>query len=230
MQCCFCGKYAEDIEEAIDDGWYPDFWHLEINYQGPICPDCQCEHLETDKDGEFVLKEGHVLPSSADPMVSRTNPTSAPITCLFCGKTVEGIEPFCTACKLEHFTLNEAGEEVLKPGHEIPSFPLFALNDPPNPQTRPKFELGQVVGTPAALEAISAAGQTPDFFLDKHVRGDWGELGIEDKLANDQAVVTGERILSAYRTLLGVRIWIITEAKDDQGKRAASTIILPEEY
>jgi hypothetical protein len=230
MQCCFCGKYAEDIEEAIDDGWYPDFWHLEINYQGPICPDCQWEHLETDTDGEFILKKGHTLPSSADPMVSVGSPKIPDITCLYCGKTVPGIEPFCPSCKLEHFMLNEAGEEILKPGHEIPSSPLSELDDPPTPDLRPKFELGQIVGTPAALEAISAAGQTSDFFISKHVMGDWGEVCTEDKLLNDQAVVTGERILSAYRTLLGIRLWIITEAVGDDGHRAATTTILPEQY
>jgi hypothetical protein len=37
-----------------------------------------------------------------------------------------------------------------------------------------KFDLGQTVATPAALKAISEAGQTPDFFLDKHIQGDWG--------------------------------------------------------
>lgn len=43
-------------------------------------------------------------------------------------------------------------------------------------------------------------------------------------------MTSGERLLSAYKTLLGQRIWIITEAVDDQGKRSATTILLPEEY
>ena len=43
-------------------------------------------------------------------------------------------------------------------------------------------------------------------------------------------MVEGSRLLSAYRTLRNTRIWIITEAKDDDGKRAATTILLPEEY
>ena len=47
--------------------WYPDFWHHEVQYQGPICPDCQKEHLETDEDGEFILKAGHSLPLDASP-------------------------------------------------------------------------------------------------------------------------------------------------------------------
>lgn len=241
MQCCFCGKYVEDIEQAVEEGWYPDFWHLEISYQGPICPECQQKYLETDEDGEFVLKEGHPLPPNAEaifPVEGPQNSGPFDITCLFCGKKVDGIEPLCPACKQEHFTLNEAGEEELKPGHEMPpSYPLSILNDPPlldplviNPKMRPTFSLGQVVATPAALEAINKAGQTADFFLDKHASGDWGEVCGEDKLLNDLAVVSGDRILSAYRTLLNVRIWIITEAADDSGNRAASTIILPEEY
>jgi hypothetical protein len=93
-----------------------------------------------------------------------------------------------------------------------------------------KFPLGQVVATPAALEAIQDSGQTPSFFLDKHSAGDWGEVCKGDAALNNQALATGERLLSAYRTLKGVRIWIITEAADDEGQRAASTILLPEEY
>lgn len=93
-----------------------------------------------------------------------------------------------------------------------------------------KFALGQIVATPAALRAIEEAGQTPDFFLDKHRQGDWGEVCDEDKQANDSALVDGSRLLSAYRTLRNERIWVITEAVDDDGKRSLSTILLPSEY
>ena len=95
---------------------------------------------------------------------------------------------------------------------------------------RQKFSLGQVVATPDALKAIQEAGQTPAFFLDRHVQGDWGEVGSFDSRANDQALVDGSRILSAYRTLKNVRVWIITEAEGDDGKRAATTILMPEQY
>ena len=92
------------------------------------------------------------------------------------------------------------------------------------------FPLGEIVATPAALEAISDSGQTPSFFLDRHGHGDWGDVGKQDAALNDQALLDGERLLSAYRTLKGVRIWIITEATDDEGIRSSTSITLPEEY
>jgi hypothetical protein len=41
---------------------------------------------------------------------------------------------------------------------------------------RPLFSLGQCVGTPGALAALEEAGQMPADFLDRHVRGDWGNI------------------------------------------------------
>ena len=96
--------------------------------------------------------------------------------------------------------------------------------------SRAKFRLGQVVATPGALEALEKSGQTPAFFLEKHVSGDWGIVDKEDRAANEAALVDGSRLLSAYRTLKARKIWIITEATDDQGHRAATTILLPEDY
>ena len=95
---------------------------------------------------------------------------------------------------------------------------------------KPKFDLGRTVATPGALEALEESGQNPTDFLSRHSKGDWGELCDEDKGLNDQAVIDGSRILSAYKTLRGVNIWIITEAADDNGNRMASTILLPSEY
>ena len=94
----------------------------------------------------------------------------------------------------------------------------------------PKFSPGQVVATPDALEALAQSGQTPDFFLRKHLSGDWGEVNAEDWSLNDQALADGSRLLSAYTTLKGVRLWVLTEASDDQGRRAATTILLPDNY
>ena len=95
---------------------------------------------------------------------------------------------------------------------------------------KPKFSLGQILATPGALEALQESGQNVQFFLSRHVRGDWGEVDDEDKQANDQSLVDGSRLLSAYRTLKNERLWIITEAADDDGHRVATTCLKPEEY
>ncbi len=88
-----------------------------------------------------------------------------------------------------------------------------------------KFPLGQLVATPGALRALEEAGQSPAFFLEKHLAGDWGEVDASDWRANDEALVTGERLLSAYRTLRGTKIWVITEAD-----RSSTCTLLPSEY
>ena len=95
----------------------------------------------------------------------------------------------------------------------------------PAPSSQPRFQLGQCVATPGALRALEESGQTPTEFLGRHHHGDWGEVDEEDATANEQALNDGSRILSAYRTDLGVKLWIITEAD-----RSATTILLPEEY
>ena len=87
------------------------------------------------------------------------------------------------------------------------------------------FELGRIVATPGALQALEAAGEQPAQFLDRHASGDWGELDDEDKQENEFSLRNGFRIFSAYTTSGGDKIWIITEAD-----RSATTLLLPEEY
>jgi hypothetical protein len=66
--------------------------------------------------------------------------------------------------------------------------------------------------------------------LARHVAGDWGDLSDEDKRLNDEALIDGSRLLSAYTLRSGVRVWVITEAVGDDGHRAATTLLLPDEY
>ena len=87
------------------------------------------------------------------------------------------------------------------------------------------FSLGRTVATPAALEVIEQSGQTPLVFLHRHQHGDWGEVDEEDATENDLSVQQGFRILSAYKTRLDQRLWVLTEAD-----RSSTTILLPEEY
>lgn len=88
-----------------------------------------------------------------------------------------------------------------------------------------KFPLGHLVATPGALAALTEAAQMPNEFIDRHVCGDWGEVGEEDAQENEFSLVNDLRILSVYTLKTNVRIWIITEAD-----RSATTILLPEEY
>ena len=85
--------------------------------------------------------------------------------------------------------------------------------------------LGQTVATPGSLEALQEAGQTPLEFLERHRRGDWGDVCGEDWTLNNLAREQGDRILSAYRTTKGKKLWVITE-----WDRSATTILLPDEY
>jgi hypothetical protein len=87
------------------------------------------------------------------------------------------------------------------------------------------FSLGQVVATPAALEALARNQQEPLGFISRHAQGDWGDLDEADKQENELSVKQGLRILSAYHLRDATKIWIITEAD-----RSVTTVLLPEDY
>jgi hypothetical protein len=93
------------------------------------------------------------------------------------------------------------------------------------PMPKVKFPLGRLVATPAALAALTESGQSPTDFLSRHIQGDWGMVCPEDWQLNDDALVSGERLFSAYKTLKAVKIWIITEHD-----RSSTCVLLPEDY
>ena len=83
--------------------------------------------------------------------------------------------------------------------------------------------LGRLLITPGAQAAL-----TPEEILtalNRHVRGDWGDVGPEDRAENEHSFRHGFRILSAYQSNQGDPFWIITEAS-----RESTTILLPSEY
>jgi hypothetical protein len=90
-------------------------------------------------------------------------------------------------------------------------------------EPRPKFHLGRLVATPNALEQIPS----PEILsaLSRHVQGDWGTLDLEDRTANEQALLHGGRLFSAYVSENKTRFWIITECD-----RSATIVLLPEDY
>ena len=53
---------------------------------------------------------------------------------------------------------------------------------------------------------------------------------LEDRETNRQAVQRGGRVFSRYCLTSTVRVWVITEAVNDDGVRASTCILLPSEY
>ncbi len=95
------------------------------------------------------------------------------------------------------------------------------------------FNTGQLFATRGVNDL---ACQNPDFAkfiqksLNRHVKGDWGDVDDEDKETNNQALKQDTRLLSAYNDdrfpKNGIAtIWIITEAD-----RSSTTILFPDEY
>jgi hypothetical protein len=107
-----------------------------------------------------------------------------------------------------------------------------------------KFPPGQVVATPGALALMERTNTNPALLLSRHLHSDWGDVCYEDLALNDQALKDGSRLMSVYRlvtpeslaaTAIKNRaelptVWIITEAVGDDGKRASTCLLLPEDY
>lgn len=85
------------------------------------------------------------------------------------------------------------------------------------------FPTGRLLCTPNAKNVVGVDEMMAAFY--RHRQGDWGEVGPEDWLSNDQAVRRGARVFSVYCSRRGQKFWIITEAD-----RSATTILLPEDY
>ena len=100
-----------------------------------------------------------------------------------------------------------------------------------NTETKAKLNLGQIVATPGALEALQRNNTDGREYLRRHASGDWGIVCEEDGKLNDQALQDGSRLLSAYLLPDETKLWIITDAViDEQRNRQATTLLLPEEY
>jgi hypothetical protein len=92
------------------------------------------------------------------------------------------------------------------------------------------FMLGQVMFTPGAIEMIGASPHLTGDFLRRHAEGDWSEMEPEDQETNREAILKGSRIFSSFKLSETQKIWVITDAANDDGIRHHTTILLPEEY
>lgn len=93
-----------------------------------------------------------------------------------------------------------------------------------------KFDLGQLVATPGALDLLGRLGISPTDYLSRHAQGDWGDLCADDKALNEQALHDGSRLFSYYNLPNNEKIYIITEAIGDNQRREVTTILRPDEY
>lgn len=97
--------------------------------------------------------------------------------------------------------------------------------------TKISFSLGQIVATPAALEALAHNGADPLDFIARHASGDWGDVCPEDRAANDEALQSGARLMSVYLLGDGSKLWVLTDATiDERGTRPVTTLLVPEDY
>ena len=99
-----------------------------------------------------------------------------------------------------------------------------------------KLQLERVVITSAAQRELEAAEgfQTSDLaaLLVAHRLGDWGDVDAHDRTVNDEAVLTGDRILSSY-LLHCVKLWVISDPAWDREQpqvRQVTTILRPADY
>jgi len=95
------------------------------------------------------------------------------------------------------------------------------------------FNPGRPLATPEALAAVPGDRILQCFEM--HLRCNWGDaLPHADWRLNDAATHDGSRLFSSYwidpLDKSKGKLWIITEAEDDNGVRQSTTILLPENY
>ena len=85
------------------------------------------------------------------------------------------------------------------------------------------FPLGQCAIT--ANAGVTLNPEDVKLALDRHARGDWGELCQHDWKENEVALTQSLRLFSRYKNRHGTYFYIITEHD-----RSITTVLLPEDY
>lgn len=75
-----------------------------------------------------------------------------------------------------------------------------------------RFSLGQLIVTPRAAQWVEEAGTTVDALLERHARGDWGEVTEEQWRLNDESLRQNLNLVSTYDLKHGDRLTIFTKA------------------
>jgi hypothetical protein len=74
----------------------------------------------------------------------------------------------------------------------------------------PKFEVGQIVITPAASAALESIGYTVEDLLVRHQSGDWGDVSLHERNVNEQGLVEQFNLQSAYAVQEDLRLVVCT--------------------
>ena len=93
-----------------------------------------------------------------------------------------------------------------------------------------KFPLGRLVMTTHLEEVLKESDpenwqEELNKMVVQHAMGEWGEMSEEDVEINEDGLKNEGRLMSAYTTSQGVKLWIITEAD-----RSVTTCLLPHDY
>jgi hypothetical protein len=98
------------------------------------------------------------------------------------------------------------------------------LDHKPSSRSLPSFPLGIIEATPAALDALKAAGMDFLDVVSRHAQADWGDVDAWFRRANNRALHAGGRLHSAYLLPTGAEVWVITNTR-----RTETLLLLPEE-
>jgi hypothetical protein len=86
------------------------------------------------------------------------------------------------------------------------------------------FQMGTLVATPGAIEALEGVERNLVQLLARHVEGDWGNLDEHDIRENELSLIQGYRLFSAYN-IEDEKFYVITE-----WNRSVTTVLRPDEY
>jgi hypothetical protein len=70
----------------------------------------------------------------------------------------------------------------------------------------------------------------PAEFIARHAAGEWGNVSDEAAARNEAALLAGFRLVSAFNTAKGEKLYVVTSGTDAEGRRAGTVILRAEEY
>ena len=101
------------------------------------------------------------------------------------------------------------------------------------------FDTGTILFTPKLLRLAGEHKSFSEFIMKSLARHKMNESDSckDDQEQNKAAVITGGRIFSSYKippdlseVTVSDKVWVITEAEDNDGQRHSTTLLWPSEY